>query len=201
MDPNDSFAVVEHGLRAGDPGAAVAITRRFTVRLMALVHAKLDSRVRRKEDPEDVVQSVLRSFFIRQRTGSYDVANWDSLWSLLAVITKRKCLNRAKHYLTQRRNIKVEVGASSWEDARDGRREPIDPEPTGIEALVLAETVEQVLRRFDADDRTIIELILRGYTPEDISAQLGVSERKVKRVGHRVEQGLLKQIESDACGL
>jgi RNA polymerase sigma-70 factor (ECF subfamily) len=197
MSSLDSFVTIEARLRAGDQDAATEINRRFNTRLIALADARLGARLRRKEDPEDVVQSVLRTFFIRQRSGKYDLANWNSLWNLLTVITKRKCLNRVKYYLAKRRNIRVEVGDTSSNSASDGPNEPIDREPTGSKTVVLEETVEQMMRRFAPDERTIIELILRGHDPLEISTRLGISERKAKRVGYRVEQVLLKEIEAD----
>jgi len=195
MNSLDSFAQIEVMLRAGDQDAAAEVNRRFNTRLIALADARLGARLRRKEDPEDVVQSVLRTFFIRQRSGKYDLANWNSLWNLLTVITKRKCLNRVKYYLAKRRNIRVEVGDTA--SASGGPNEPIDREPTGSKTVVLEETVEQMMRRFAPDERTIIELILRGHDPLEISTRLGLSERKVKRVGNRVERVLLEQIEAD----
>ena len=196
MESHDSFAEVKAGLRDGDQGAATEVYRRFAVRLIALAHAKLDTRLRRKEDPEEVVQSVLRSFFTRTKAGKCDLANWDKLWNLLFVITKRKCLNRAKYYFTQGRDVRVEVEASLCDDSADGLSEPSDREPTGIEVLLFAETVEQVMDGLAPVDRTIIELSLEGYTPTDISAQLGCSERKVHRVRDKIKKRL-ERMEAD----
>ena len=70
----------------GSAPAMTALPRRssgFAGRLIGLARTELDIRLRRKLDPEDVVQSVYRSFFTRYHAGQFDVANWDSLWSLL----------------------------------------------------------------------------------------------------------------------
>ena len=66
MSLPDSFDDVITRLRDGDSEAATEIFHRFAARLIALARTRLDSRVRQKVDPEDVVQSVFRSFFIRQ---------------------------------------------------------------------------------------------------------------------------------------
>ena len=71
----------------GDQGAAAEVFRRFAGRLIAWRGTKLDARICRKVDPEDIVQSVYRSFFSRHQAGRFDLATWDSLWSLLTVIT------------------------------------------------------------------------------------------------------------------
>src|SRR4029079_10554541 len=79
MEPHESFVELAGRLRAGDEGAAAEVFRRFAGRLIALAHTELDARLRRKVDPEDIVQSVYRSFFTRHRAGHFDLATWDAL--------------------------------------------------------------------------------------------------------------------------
>src|SRR5262245_18476432 len=80
MGPQDSFIELAVRLRDGDQGAATVVFRRFASRLIALARRELDTRLRRKLDPEDVVQSVYRSFFGRYQAGQFDLATWDDLW-------------------------------------------------------------------------------------------------------------------------
>ena len=60
-------------------------------------------------------------------------------------------------------------------------------EPTPEEAMVLAETVEQVLRDLDEHELPIIELSLQGYSTQEISERLGRAERSVRRLRERVK--------------
>jgi hypothetical protein len=46
--------------------------------------------LRHLADPKDVVQSVYKSFFFRLGDGNLDVAYWNRLWDLLALINVRK---------------------------------------------------------------------------------------------------------------
>ena len=71
------------GLRRGEAHAAEQVFLRFAQRLIALARSRIDAAVRSKEDPEDVVQSVFRSFFTRQRGGQFLLADWESLWASL----------------------------------------------------------------------------------------------------------------------
>jgi RNA polymerase sigma-70 factor (ECF subfamily) len=190
MHPTDSFIELAERLRAGDQGAATEVFRRFADRLIALARTQLDARIRRKEDPEDIVQSVYRSFFTRQRDGRYDLANWDSVWSLLTVITVRKCLGRTEYYLAQCRTVAGEVEAARRDDRADGLSEAIDREPTPLEAAVLTETIEEMMRGLEDDDRAIIALRLQGYAAPEISAQLGRAERTVRRVWEHAKKRL-----------
>src|SRR5262245_8961171 len=94
MSPNDSFQQLMARLRAGDDDAASAVFHRFARRLIGLARSHVDSWLQHKVDPEDVVQSVYESFFRRHQEDLFEVQSWDSLWSLLTLITVRKCLKR-----------------------------------------------------------------------------------------------------------
>ncbi len=64
-------------------------------------------------------------------------------------------------------------------------------EPTPAQAAILAETVEQVLRSLaDERERHMVTLSLQGATSEEISMQVGRSERTVQRILRRVRQRL-----------
>src|SRR5262245_57321577 len=105
MGASDSFNDLMARLTAGDDEAAAAVFQRYAQRLIALAHSRLDEAARHKEDPEDVVQSVLRSFFTRHRGGQFHLADWDGLWSMLALITVRKCVNRIEYLRAECRDV------------------------------------------------------------------------------------------------
>ena len=109
MSKADSFDGVMGRLQAGDEAAAAQIFHRFANRLVALAQHRLDAQVRRKIDPEDVLQSVFRSFFVRQAEGRFELEDWDSLWSLLVRITLRKCGRQIAALRAARRNVGREV--------------------------------------------------------------------------------------------
>src|SRR5437773_8401023 len=98
MAASDSFGDLMARLTAGDDAAATVLFRRYAQRLIALARHRLDAALPHKEDAEDVVQSVFRSFFTRHRGGQILLADWDSLWSLLTLITVRKCVNRIQYF-------------------------------------------------------------------------------------------------------
>ncbi len=197
MELSESFTKLVERIRAGDDGAATEVFRRFAGRLIGLARAELDTRIRRQEDPEDVVQSVYRSFFTRYRAGQFDFANWDELWSLLTVITVRKCMNRAEYYLAKCRNVGVEVAPQPTSDGTDVLDRVIDREPTPLEAVILADTMEQMMRGLEPDDRAIIELSLQGFSVPEIGARLGFAERTVRRVRERIKKRLQRMQTDD----
>ena len=166
-----------------DDSAARAVFNRYAARLIQLARMRLDQRTRQKVDPEDVVQSVFRSFFTRQADGRFDLATWDDLWSLLAVITLRKCRRQAVAFRAGRRDVRREVHASQLPEPDQGCLEAAGSEPTPEEVVSLIETVEGLLGTANEVERQIILLRLQGYTPPEIAGEVGgISERKVYRV-------------------
>jgi RNA polymerase sigma-70 factor (ECF subfamily) len=190
MAASDSFADVMAQLRQGDNKAAAEIFRRFSERLVALARSRLAPQVRQKIDPEDVLQSVFRSFFNRQAHGQVQADSWESLWSLLVVITLRKCGRRWDYFHAARRDIRREVETDSLPDASGSTWQAPDPEPTPEEAAMLTETVEQLMSSLEGRQREILTLSLQGLSPHEISDQLGCTERTVYRVLERIREWL-----------
>src|SRR5262245_9503345 len=91
MAYDDTFAPMMARLRSGQDAAAREVFERFAGRLVALARGRFNRLLARKVDPEDLVQSAFKSFFVRHRAGKLDVGDWDGLWNLLTLITLRKC--------------------------------------------------------------------------------------------------------------
>jgi RNA polymerase sigma-70 factor (ECF subfamily) len=182
---DQSFANVMDRLRAGDGDAAAEVFHRFANRLIALARSRLDHLLRAKVDPEDVMQSVYRSFFRRQATDGYEFAGWDGLWAILTIITLRKCGHRAEYFHAVRRDVRRE--AATPENAE---LPAIAGDPTPSHAARLAETLEQVMGGLEERERTILALSLQGYDSAEISEQIGRTERTVQRVLKRVREEL-----------
>ena len=141
---SDLFDAVIARLRGGDDDAAALVHRRFVRRLVALAQRQFDPWVRAKADHEDVVQSVFKSLFARLQRGEFALEDWDDLWSLLTVITVRKCRRRRAALRAGRRDAAREVDpASPAGDTRfDGGWEAPDRAPTPAEGAMMAETLE-----------------------------------------------------------
>jgi RNA polymerase sigma-70 factor, ECF subfamily len=189
---HDSFAELMGRLRGGDQDAAAAVFRRYAERLIGLARSNLDPRTRAKVDPEDVVQSAYRSFFTRHDAGRYDVSSWDNLWSLLTVITVRKCLNQIARFRADCRDVAAEVAMDAQPQAGNVLGAVINRDPTASEAAVLIETVEQLMSERNSVDRTMIELSLQGYSVQEISEKVDCSERTVRRLRERVRDELVR---------
>jgi RNA polymerase sigma-70 factor (ECF subfamily) len=186
-------------LRRGDEDAAATIFARFTHRLIALARTHLTSAMRRKEDPEDVVQSVYRSFFRRHREGQFHLDTWDSLWAVLAVITVRKCGNRIEYFHAARRDLRREVSpARAAQLSADW--EPLTREPTPSEAATLNDLLGRLMCHLDDTDRRILALHLEGHTAEEIATRVHYSLRTVRRALESIRRLLREQFDPQPPG-
>src|SRR3954468_19152754 len=181
MDPPGSVTVMISRLRSDDPQereeAARLIWRRYFPALLDLARGHLDRRVRRREDEEDVLQSLFGSFCRRQARGDFDLRGRDALWALLVTITLRKARNAANRHRTAGRDCRREEegppdaagGCPGWAPER---MEASGPTPA--EAAVLTEEIERRLESLaDPLLRRIALLKLEGHTSGEIAAGLG----------------------------
>lgn len=189
MPGTESFLELMARLRAGDEDAALRVFHGFARRLIGLARNHLDTLIRRKVDPEDVVQSVFKSFFARHGDGAFHLEDWNSLWSLLARITLRKCGHRIEELHAACRDVRREADQGP-SDRSSATWEPLARDPSPAEAAMLVETVQALARELGERDRAILTLSLEGCTIAEVSAEAGCTERTVYRVLGHIKQRL-----------
>jgi RNA polymerase sigma-70 factor (ECF subfamily) len=190
MPQDSSFQNLMARLRTGDNQAATRVFHRFADRLITVARGRLDQQIRQKVDPEDILQSVFRSFFTRCAAGQItDLASWDNLWGMLVVITMRKCGRQIDYFHAACRDVQREVSVQPATDS-NADWEAEAAEPTPLEAAMLAETVEQLMASLEPRQRQILSLSLQGLTVPEVSAQVGCTERTVYRALDRVKEWL-----------
>jgi RNA polymerase sigma-70 factor (ECF subfamily) len=191
VSADPSFDDLMAALKAGRDEAATRVFNRFASRLIALARTQLSPQIRQKVDPEDVLQSVFRSFFRRNAEGQFgDFESWDNLWAMLVVLTQRKCGRRVDYFHAACRDIQREVPGTAPSVASQADLDPRAEEPSPSEAAMLTETVERLMNNLEGRHREILALSLQGYPPAEISAQLGCTERTVYRVLEGVKEWL-----------
>lgn len=173
-----SFVLLER-YRRGDDAAAEELFSRYFRRLTLLARSRLSPRLAGRTDPEDVVLSVYRSFFIEARAGRFTWSRAGDLWRLLAAITKHKLLRQARYHGADRRSVDRE-SALGEVDFLHGC------EPTPDDAAALADELECVFTQLDASGRRVLELRLQGARISEIADDTGRSERTVRRTLDRI---------------
>jgi RNA polymerase sigma-70 factor (ECF subfamily) len=183
---DDRFQQLVEALRHRDNNAWNEVARRYTAGLIGLARRRLDSRLQPKLDPEDVVQSVYRTFLRRHQLEQFQFATWESLWGLLVTLTVCRCSKWYQHYAAQKRDVnrdaRLPAGAATGDDEQAGYREPADPGPTPQEAALLTEMVNEMLRGLDDKQRRIIVLGLLGFDDAQIGQEVGRTEYRVRQV-------------------
>jgi RNA polymerase sigma factor (sigma-70 family) len=178
------------GAHLGDPQAAGELFRRYANRLIALARSRLPRKLDQQVDPEDVVHSAYRSFFAAARDGRYDRQQGGDLWQLLVTFTLRKLYRQMERLKTQKRMVDRERHFGSEDSLLGLKAMVVAREPSPVEALALAEELEEVMRRLAPPQRRILEMRLQGKALDEIAAAAGCTERTVRRVLDRVRQQL-----------
>lgn len=164
--------------RAGDSAAADEIFNRYINRLVGLARNRISKKLANRLDPEDIVQSVYRSFFERAKQGQFVTERSGDLWRLLATITVNKTRCHARYHGRQKRNVDREQALSS--DAGD----PMDSLATGPEeadVLAVLEELQAVMSTLTERRRTMLALRLQGQSVEEVALAVGRSQRTVLR--------------------
>ena len=183
-------------LAAGDSEVARDFWGRYGARLQGLAARYLSTGLRRREGPEDVVQSVCRTFFRRAQIGKFELTDSEDLWRLLCAITVTKVRQKARFHGREKRGLDRE---RHFEPAGDDSRSPglplQDAELTPAEAAEFADELQQLLGALDREERRLVELRLEQYNYQEIAEKLGCSQRTVRRILKRVQSRLHAALE------
>ncbi len=172
--------------RSGDQHAAIAIYSRYASRLRALATSQCAADLRVRFDPEDIVQSVFRTFFAQLREGSYDVPEGEELWGLLFVMALHKIRNQANYHRAAKRDIGQTVSGSALEEQQFASDE------SSLQFLLML--IDDELKDYPPVNRTIVRMRIEGYDINEIVKETDRSRRTVERVLQDFRQKL-----SDHC--
>lgn len=161
-------------LRGGeDEDAATQLYLRYAEKLRALAAAQTAPDLKGRFDPEDVVQSVFRTFFRRAAAGEYDVPAGDELWKLFLVMGLNKVRAKAVHHRAAKRDVRASAGG----DAVDYR--PAEDEE---DLRLLQMTIDEILQPLPETQREIILMRIAGHEVNEIAAKTGRAKRSVERI-------------------
>jgi DNA-directed RNA polymerase specialized sigma24 family protein len=188
MPAEDLSAEILQRYRDGDERAADELFSRYVGRLTLLARSRLSPALASRTDPEDVVLSAYRSFFIRARDGRFALRRSGDLWRLLVAITLHKLYRQARKHKAERRAL-----AARESQAPSGERLHLSREPSPEEAVALADELETLFSQLDAVSRRVVELRLQDREISEIAAEVGRTERTVRRALAAVRKRLCSQ--------
>jgi RNA polymerase sigma-70 factor (ECF subfamily) len=164
-------------LQHGQADASTELYLRYAERLLALTAAQSSADLARRVDPEDLVQSVFRTFFRRASLGHYIVPDGEEIWKLLLVIALNKVRATGTFHRAAKRDVRRSVGGGAFDRA-------VESHPGQDEAALnfLRMVVEDLLEDLPEVHRRTIELRIEGHEVNDIAAAVQRSKRSVERV-------------------
>ncbi len=174
----DTIELVDQ-FRQGSESAAEQLFDRFAGRLASLAAAQLPSRISRRLDSEDIVQSVFRSFFSAAKEPRYVLTRSGDLWRLLVAMTINKLHGQIVFHSAQKRNFAREDRSNVDLDCISNPF--LQREPTAEEAVALSDLLEEATSDLDSKRCRVLELRLQEFSYEEIASEVGLSERTVRR--------------------
>jgi RNA polymerase sigma-70 factor (ECF subfamily) len=178
--------------QAGNQEAARVLFERYSDRLVALARKHINQRLARRVDPEDIVQSVFRTFFRRAQAGEIHLYDPDRLCALLARITIHKALDQISYHQAAKRNVNLDADAGP--EGVDLVGQVLDQEPSPETVNLFLDQLEHFLAQLQPDERQVLEMRMQGYGVEEIASHLGTYDRKIYRILERI-RGLAEQAD------
>ncbi len=177
--------------RHGEDDAATQLYIRYAARLEQLARREMSAKLAARFDPEDVVQSVFRTFFRRASTGTYQVPPGDQLWQLLLVIATNKVRHLGRFHRQGKRDVARTVASPVSPGEEIGSGNSPDHAPLKILELVIDEATADL----PAFQKQMIQLRIQGHTAEEIAAKTQRCARTVERVLKRFRDTMTRHIE------
>jgi RNA polymerase sigma-70 factor (ECF subfamily) len=191
----DRWESVIRGLREGDPRVVRDFCLQHGAMLERLANRHLAHGMRRRVEPEDVVQSVCRTFLRRVKEGEFQLPDAESLWRLLCAITLSKVREQTRFHLRQRRSLAQETPLADDDGSSNPGFVVVDRGLPPDEQVAFADQFEKLLASLDDEERQLVDLRLQQLDNDQIAARLGCSQRTVRRLLGRLESRLLRTLE------
>lgn len=168
--------------RTGEGDAATELYKRYAQRLFQLATTRVTPDLKQRVDPEDIVQSVFRTFFRRAALGQYEVPNGEEIWKLFLVIGLNKIREVAVHHHAAKRDLRKTAGSDTAEHAA--------AENDDMALAALRMTIDELLAPLPRTYREIVELRIERYEVAEIAERTHRSKRSVERILREFQQKL-----------
>lgn len=181
--------------RSGEEDAATRLYLRYARRLEALARAQSGAALAARLDPEDIVQSVFRTFFRRASAGQYEIPAGEELWKLFLVISLNKIRALGAFHRAAKRDAGATCSASQAEGVLDAAQQD-DEAPLRLLRMV----VDDLLAELPEAHRKMVEMRIAGHEVNEISTETGRAKRSVERVLQQFRQRLGALIDESTHG-
>jgi RNA polymerase sigma-70 factor (ECF subfamily) len=177
--PADERALLEL-LRAGNQDAAQQVFDQYAASLLRLARWRMSTRLARRIDPEDIVQSAFRVFFSDIKAGKFTVAERHDLGKILVKITLHKVLRQVALHTAAKRDCAMETEAGTGSTSGLSQVQDLNPSPEAGAAFL--DQLEHFLSRLSPQESRVLEMRLQDYGTLEIARALDMSDRQVRRI-------------------
>lgn len=183
-------------LQDGNRDGTEKLWNHFYSKLVTLARKKLQSRVRRVVDEEDVALKAIDECFRQLEEGRFPpITDRDNLWAILAKITERRAFNANRDEFREKRgggNVRGESAFLKRDDSVCiGADAAPGQEPTPEMIIEFTESFENRLSQLNEKERGVALLKLQGHKNREIADELKCSiasvERKLKLIREKWE--------------
>ncbi|MFO0426101.1 MAG: RNA polymerase sigma factor, partial [Planctomyces sp.] len=164
--------------REGDEQAASEFYHRHVEHLLRLVQRNIAQRFSVRFDAEDVVQSVMRTVFRKAESGGLQAKNCNELWKQISTIALNKVRNRVRGE-SRRKNYVRRTMHLSDESSQVSMNEESD-------AVAISDLLQTVRQRLEPPLDQTLELLLEGWSCDEISERTGLTTRSIQRHRERI---------------
>ncbi len=172
-------------VRGGEDDAATALYLRYAGRLRALTASQASPDLQRRVDPDDIVQSVFRTFFRRAAKGDYDLPDGDELWKLFLVIGLNKVRALGAYHKAAKRDVRQTQDGGAFDAAM---QTAVCGDDASLQVLKM--TIDELLTPLPAEYRQIVDLRVSGCEVAEIAERVKRSRRSVERILQEFRQQL-----------
>src|SRR5262245_30999049 len=155
-------------LQHGQESAATQLYLRYANRLRDLASAQCSTKLSPRVDPDDIVQSVFRTFFRRAVEGQYEVPQGEELWKLILVIALNKIRATGAYHTAAKRDVRVTATGAALDKAL---ATTAHNDEQALATLRL--TMDEILANLSDGQRRIVELRIEGYEVAEIATKTG----------------------------
>jgi RNA polymerase sigma factor (sigma-70 family) len=188
MSLDESFSRLIGAYEAGDEEAARKLFERIQEPLLAMAAGLIGDWLRPHYDPDDAVNSALRSVFLGIRERKYEYRGRHALYGLAARVLRFKILHAAERFKRQQDHLDVDFAT-------------LAPEAVAEEvARELHDVIRHVLEKQNDRDAQMYRLWCEGYKHYEIADRHAVSRCTVTRVVNRINDQIAQTLRVDGDG-
>jgi RNA polymerase sigma-70 factor (ECF subfamily) len=178
-------------LKKGEEDAATGIYLRYAQRLQMLAHSQVSRAFSVRLDPDDVVQSVFRTFFRRAAQGHYDIPDGEELWKLFLVLALNKIRGLAAYHRAAKRDV------TQTTDLNKLFGQPSADLPDDSAFVILRVTVDDLLNDLPEPQRSMVIMRIEGCDVQRIADATQRSKRSVERALQSFRQKLFSVLNQE----